>query len=144
MSNSKPSKLLFSIVVAALLGACTPKIDVRGNLPDPERLSEITPGEHTRDEIREILGTPSTVAVFDQETWLYLSQRTQTLAFFEPEVIERHVVILKFDDKGVVTKVDTLSAENGKKIVPVDRTTPTAGNEFGLIEQMFGNMGRFN
>ena len=144
MSISKPSKLLFSFCLMALLGACTPKIDVRGNLPDPERLSEIVPGEQSRAEIKEILGTPSTIAVFDQETWLYISQRTETLAFFEPEVKERKVLILKFDEEGFVTTIETLTAENGKKIQPIDRKTPTAGNEFTLIDQLFGNLGRFN
>ncbi len=144
MSISKPSKLLFSLGLIALLGACTPKIDVRGNLPDPERLSEIAPGEQSRAEVEENLGTPSSVAVFDQETWLYVSQRTETLAFFEPEVKERKVVILKFDKDGIVSNIETLSAENGKKIHPVERKTPTAGNEFTLIDQLFGNLGRFN
>jgi outer membrane protein assembly factor BamE (lipoprotein component of BamABCDE complex) len=144
MSISKPSKLLFSIGLIVLLGACAPKIDVRGNLPDPERLSEITPGDQSRSEVEEILGTPSSIAVFDQETWLYVSQRTETIAFFEPEVKERKVVILKFDKDGIVSAVETLSAENGKRIEPVDRKTPTAGNEFTLIDQLFGNLGRFN
>ncbi|MBC8268239.1 MAG: outer membrane protein assembly factor BamE [Rhodospirillaceae bacterium] len=144
MLISKPSKLLFTFGLLVLLGACTPKIDVRGNLPDPERLSEIVPGEQSRAEIEEILGTPSSVAVFDQETWLYVSQRTETVAFFEPEVKERKVIILKFDKDGIVSTIETLSAENGKNIQPVDRTTPTAGNEFTLIDQLFGNLGRFN
>lgn len=144
MLISKPSKLLFTFGLLVLLGGCTPKIDVRGNLPDPERLSEIVPGEQSRAEIEEILGTPSSVAVFDQETWLYVSQRTETVAFFEPEVKERKVIILKFDKDGIVSTIETLSAENGKNIQPVDRTTPTAGNEFTLIDQLFGNLGRFN
>lgn len=127
-----------------LLAACTPKIDVRGNLPDPERLSEIKPGDQSRAEVQEILGTPSSVAVFDQETWLYVSQRTETIAFFEPEVKERKVVILKFDKDGIVSAIETLTAENGKKIQPIERKTPTAGNEFTLIDQLFGNLGRFN
>ncbi len=144
MLNSKPSRLLFSVAIVGLLVACTPKIDVRGNLLDPERLSEVVPGEITRNEVEEILGTPSSKAVFDKETWLYVSQRTETLAFFEPEVKERSVVIVKFDKKGVVSKIETLTAENGKKIQPIDRVTPTTGNELKLIDQMFGNLGRFN
>lgn len=144
MLNSKPSRLLFSVAIAGLLVACTPKIDVRGNLLDPERLSEVVPGEITRNEVEEILGTPSSKAVFDKETWLYVSQRTETLAFFEPEVKERSVVIVKFDKKGVVSKIETLTAENGKKIQPIDRVTPTSGNKFRLIDQLFGNLGRFN
>lgn len=144
MSISAPSKLLFSVALIALLGACAPKVDIRGNLPDPERLSEISPGEQSRGEVEEILGSPSSVAVFDQETWFYVSQRTETVAFFEPEVKERKVVILKFDKDGIVSKIELLSAEDGKIVQPIDRKTPTAGNEFTLIEQLFGNLGRFN
>lgn len=144
MSNSKPSKLLFAAGLSALLAACAPKVDVRGNMPDPERLAEIAPGEMSRQEVREILGTPSSVAVFDQETWFYVSQKTETLAFFEPEIKERKVVILKFDPQGMVSDIRTLSAKDGKKIMPIDRKTPTAGSEFGFIEQIFGNIGRFN
>jgi outer membrane protein assembly factor BamE (lipoprotein component of BamABCDE complex) len=145
MSISKPSKLLFSIGLMVLFCACTPKIDVRGNLPDPERLSEIVLGEHSRLEIEEILGTPSSITLFDQgAAWLYISQRTETVAFFAPEIKERKVLILKFDEEGIVTMVEALTAENGKIILPIERKTPTAGNEFTLIDQLFGNLGRFN
>ena len=126
------------------LGACSPRIDVRGNLPDPERLSEITPGEQSRGEVAEILGTPSSVAMFDKETWYYVSQRTETVAFFEPEIKERSVVILEFDKKGIVSDVRRLDAEDGKLVLPVERVTPTSGNTLGFWDQIFGNFGRFN
>jgi len=148
MSKYMQSRNLLS--VAGMLGlvfavsACTPRIDVRGNLPDPERLSEITPGEQSRGEVAEILGTPSSVAMFDKETWYYVSQRTATVAFFEPEVEERNVVILQFDKKGIVSDIRKLSAEDGKNVLPIERTTPTSGNTMGLWDQVFGNFGRFN
>jgi len=132
-----------TVVVVGSLGACTPRIDVRGNMPDPERLSEIKPGEFSRDEITEILGSPSSVAAFDQETWYYVSQRTETVAFFEPEVKERKILILRFDKDGTLSDMETLSAEDGQKILPVDRKTPTAGNEMTVLDQLFGNLGRF-
>lgn len=134
------------LVVAALaitLGACAPRLHIRGNLPDPDLLAEITPGEHTRDEVAEILGSPSSTAVFDQETWYYISEKTETFAFFEPDVISRKVVILTFDKEGVVTGVKSLKAEDGRFIEPVDRITPTAGKEITFLDQLFGNLGRF-
>jgi len=148
MSKYLQSRNLLS--VASMVGlivavsACTPRIDVRGNLLDPERLSEITPGEQSRNEVAEILGTPSSVAMFDKETWYYVSQRTETVAFFEPEIKERNVVILQFDKKGIVSDIQKLDAEDGQKVLPVERTTPTSGNSLGFWDQIFGNFGRFN
>ncbi len=132
------------IGLIAALSACSPRIDVRGNMPDPERLSEISPGEQSRAEVAEILGSPSSVAVFDKETWYYVFQRTETLAFFEPEIKESNVIILEFDKKGIVSDVRKLGAEDGKKVLPVERTTPTSGNTLNFWDQMFGNFGRFN
>jgi len=136
--------LLLAACLTAALGACAPRIDVRGNVPDPERLSEIVPGEFSRNEVAEILGSPSSIAAFDEETWYYVSQRTETLAFFAPEIKERKVLILHFDTQGILADIEQLSAEDGRPIVPIERKTPTAGNEFKLLDQLFGNLGRFN
>ena len=126
------------------LSACSPRVDPRGNMPDPERLAEIQPGEHTRMEVMEILGSPSTIGNFKGETWFYISKRTETVAFFEPEVTERHVVVLHFDNEGVVSKIQNLSKDDGHEVLPVERVTPSEGNQITLMEQLLGNFGRFN
>ena len=107
-------------------------------------MSEITPGEQTREDIADILGSPSSIGNFDGETWFYISEKTATLAFFEPEVTERQVVVLTFDKKGVVSSVQKLGIGDGKLLDPVDRETPTEGNQITIMEQLLGNIGRFN
>ncbi len=129
--------------LAIVLAACSPRLDTRGNLPDPDLLAEIKPGQHNREQVERILGSPSSIAVFGQETWLYVSKRTETMAFFAPEISERKVVILRFDSEGVVADISTLGREHGQVIQPVERETPTAGNEIGFIDQILGNMSRF-
>ena len=82
--------------------------------------------------------------MFDGEKWLYISERTETLAFLEPKLKERKVLIFSFNKKGIVSKIEILDAESGKEIQPVSRTTATSGSDFGFFQQMFGNLGRFN
>ncbi len=126
------------------LVACAPRLDTRGNLPDPDQLTKIKPGQHTRMQVAEILGSPSNISTFDQETWFYVSQRTETTAFFESDVKTRQVVILRFDKGGKLADVRTIGLEKGRKVLPVERETPTSGNEMGIIEQIIGNLGKFN
>ncbi len=133
-----------AVIGVLTLGGCAGEITARGNLPDPERLAEVIPGEMTREEVAEILGSPSSVAAFDQETWLYISEKTSTFAFFEPEVIERMVVTVEFDDQGRVLKVSQHGMEEARDIEPVERTTPTAGNELSILDQVLGNFGKYN
>jgi len=81
--------------------------------------------------------------MFGDETWYYVSKRTETLAFLAPEVTERKVVIVRFDRQGVVKAVDYLGLDDEREIQFVERETPTSGNEIGLLDQLLGNIGRF-
>ena len=125
------------------LSACESRLNIRGNLLDPERIADIRPGELSRDEVAEILGSPSSITPFGSDTWYYISQRTETFAFFSPKDIERQILVISFNKDGKVVKVDTLGLDQGRSINPIDRTTPTHGNKLTVIEQMIGNLGRF-
>ncbi|MAF47905.1 MAG: outer membrane protein assembly factor BamE [Rhodospirillales bacterium] len=135
--------LVLTAVLAAVLGACSPRVSTHGNLPDPDLLADIEVGHVNKNEVARILGTPSSVAPFDSDTWYYVSEKTKTVAFFEPEVTERKIIIIRFDKRGMVKEFKTFGLEEAKQIEMVERKTPTAGNELGLLRQMFGNIGRF-
>ncbi len=128
---------------ALIMTACSPRIATHGNLPDPDKLADIVPGEIAKDEVAEILGSPSSIAMFNEETWYYISERKETTAFFAPELADRKVLVVRFDAEGVVSSVETLGVEDGRIIEPVERETPTAGNEMTIIQQLIGNLGRF-
>tara|TARA_B100000315_G_scaffold223256_1_gene227897 strand:+ start:19101 stop:19583 length:483 start_codon:yes stop_codon:yes gene_type:complete len=130
-----------TLVVA--VSACAPRIATRGNLPDPDLLANIEVGQVNKRGVVELIGSPSSIAPFQGESWYYISERTETRAFFEPDVVERKVVIIRFDKKGIVSEVKTLGLKDGHDIAMVDRKTPTAGKEITLLQQLFGNIGRF-
>lgn len=142
LSNHLLQSLCVFLLVLGL-ASCSSRIYSQGNLPDEDRLSDIEIGVHNREHVSNILGSPSSIAVFDKETWYYISKRTESFAFFEPELKERQVVILRFDSNGVVSDVSTLDMKDGRLIQPVERETPTAGNELGVIDQIIANFGRF-
>jgi outer membrane protein assembly factor BamE (lipoprotein component of BamABCDE complex) len=129
--------------MALILTACVSRVETSGNLPEPTLVGEIKPGKVNRDDVRELLGSPSAVATFDEEHWYYISQRVETFAFFEPEVMERNILIIKFNDQGVVSAVDRRTLDDAREIEIVDRETPTTGSELTLLQQLFGNIGRF-
>lgn len=145
MDNLKRTVAIGALVVGvSLLSGCLARVETRGNLPDPDLLASLDVGEISRNEVEQVLGSPSSVAMFENETWFYISERTETVAFFEPEVKERQVVIVQFDMQGVLLKVQLRGLEEGQDITPVERETPTLGNEPGILQQFFGNIGRFN
>jgi outer membrane protein assembly factor BamE (lipoprotein component of BamABCDE complex) len=54
------------------------------------------------------------------------------------------VLVVRFDEQGILEEIGTLRGEDGQEVVLVSRETPTAGHELTLIEQIVGNIGRFN
>jgi len=130
--------------VALSTWSCQDRISTHGYVPDPEALARIEPGVHNRLEVAQFLGTPSTTAMFGEETWLYITEKRKEFAFFKPEIIEQQVVAISFNDAGVVDTLDEYLLADGLLIDPVSRTTPTYGKQIGLLEQFLGNVGRFN
>jgi outer membrane protein assembly factor BamE (lipoprotein component of BamABCDE complex) len=125
------------------LGACSDDVIVRGNMPDPEVAATIQPGQSTREEVASLLGSPSTVSNFEDRTWYYIGQKQTQTAFFEPEILERSILVVNFDDAGMVQETKTYTLEDGRIIDPVSRETPTEGRELTVLQQLFGNLGRF-
>lgn len=135
--------LIGAWVLAGALGACSPMIHTDGQVPDPVKLASIEPGVQTRDEVRKLLGTPSTVSIVDENTWYYITKRTSTLAFLEPEVVDQRVVVISFDDTGVVRGIQQFGLEDAAEVSPAGGATPTKGRQLTIWDQMLGNLNRF-
>ncbi|MCC3304773.1 outer membrane protein assembly factor BamE [Sneathiella sp. HT1-7] len=143
----KRLKTGISIAVLGLaLTACDPIKTNQGYRLDPEQLAQIEAGVTNKDSVQAIMGSPSSIATFQTEgdAWYYISSKTEHLAFFAKEVTERDIVIVKFDINDTVAEIRDLKKEDGQEIEVVERETPTGGRKLGLLEQLFGNLGRFN
>ncbi len=138
--------VILYIVCAVMLvaaSACAPNVATRGNLPDPDKLAEIVPGEATRDDVATLLGSPLSAATFGEEIWYYIAARIETVAFNEPEVIDQQVVAIRFSEDGLVTAIDTYGLDDARAVEIVDRVTATSGKEVKILQQLLGNVGRF-
>ena len=134
------------VVAAAAIGllACAPARDNHGNIPLAEATEKIAPGKQTREQVQETLGTPSTRGNFaGDEIWFYIGKRTETTAFFAPDVLEHQVLEIRFGEDGRVSRVSQIDATKAAKPRPVDRETPTEGKKLTILEQFIGNIGRF-
>jgi outer membrane protein assembly factor BamE (lipoprotein component of BamABCDE complex) len=129
--------LILSAAISALivLGACAPRVATLGNAPRKEQLAKIKPGQ-TKEQVREVLGSPSSVAMFDKNVWYYISKREESFAFFKPTVKEQKVLIVRFTDDGEVKDVKHLSLADARKVKYVDDETPTLGREDGVLTSL--------
>jgi outer membrane protein assembly factor BamE (lipoprotein component of BamABCDE complex) len=94
--------------------------------------------------VRGILGTPSTVGTFDKDVWYYIGRRIEKWAFLEEKILEQKIVAIYFDPKGTIEHIQTYDKNDRREISITEGKTATSGRELGVIEQIIGNLGRFN
>lgn len=135
--------VLIGAMGSALL-ACSPIVSTHGHRLDDAALGQIQPGRTTRDQVAQLLGSPSATTTFGDDAWYYVSQRSERFSFYQEQIVEQNVVSITFDERGTVRAVERHGLEQAHDVQLVGRTTPTTGNELTVIEQFIGNLGRFN
>jgi len=110
---------------------------------DEAVISSIKPQVDTHDSVKEMLGSPSSVAPFDNNSWYYYSKKSESLAFFKEKITDLNIIAVRFDTDGYVTSLDRYTLNDKKDVTPVGETTPTNGRELSFIQELFGNIGRF-
>jgi outer membrane protein assembly factor BamE (lipoprotein component of BamABCDE complex) len=135
---------VLAVAVALSLGACAPTYTTHGFTPQLAELDEIAAGVDTRGSVLRKLGQPSAPGAFDADSWYYVASKVERLAFYRPQVVERTVVAVSFDEAGLVREVNRYGLEDGRVVDLATDTTPTFGRELTVVQQMFGNFGRFD
>lgn len=137
---------LIPLVLATTLfaAACTPTVSQHGHRILDEDLAQIQPGVSTRRDVLDLLGSPSAQATFENDRWYYVTQRTERSSFYQKELTQQDVITVSFAADGTVDTIGNHGLEQANAVEPVDDTTRTLGNELSLVQQLLGNIGRFN
>lgn len=130
--------------IVVLTAACEPMRRTHGYVPQPAQLAEVTVGQDGKAEVAGKIGRPTTVGAFDQNEWYYITRSTERRAFLEPKVVAQEVVVVAFTQDGIVETVDRYGMEDGRVVNLITRTTPTRGKRLTFLQQLLGNVGRFD
>jgi len=137
-------RLAFAAAATGLLatGACMPISSYSGFQAIEARPADLKVGADTKSTVMAKLGTPSATSTFDPNTWFYISQMTDRVAFYKPRVARRDVVAVQFNkETEAVAAVNSYTLADGKVIAFNGRETPTRGREMTILEQLLGNVG---
>lgn len=137
--------VVFAALLLSVLVACAPREEYRGAVIDEDKLAQIEVGKTTQAQVSTLMGSPSTSSTFPEwgTTYFYISSQTEAIAFMAPDLIDQQVVSVSFDENSRVKEVKRYGMKDGKQVAFVSRETPTRGKEMTVLEQLFGNFGRF-
>lgn len=136
--------LALAAVLTLGLSACAAVYENHGFVPSDEELALVEVGKDTRESVAATVGRPSASGLLNDVGWFYVQSRWKRIGALEPKEVDREVVSITFDDKGVVENVERFGLERGQ-IVPISRrvTQPNIKG-LGVLRQIFGSIGRIS
>lgn len=129
----------------ALLGSvgCTPTERTHGHVWRGVTPDELVIGADTRESVLRKAGGPSVVGLSEGKPWIYISQRVRSRSAQTPVVGSRQVVVVKFSATGTVSSVEQYALADGRVVALTDRETPAGESDLNIVQQLLGNIGRF-
>jgi len=138
---------LLLATIAALAGGCsvveTPRT-LRGNRVDPDLAKELVLGTSTKKDVTSLLGSPTAHATFDDNEWMYISETTHTRIGLTPGVLRQNVMVMNFDQGGVLRSLRRLNENDGRSVSVAGGATVSPGSEASFLQQLLGNVGRYS
>ncbi|WP_204114063.1 outer membrane protein assembly factor BamE [Shimia biformata] len=135
--------LAFAMMLLAV-AACTTQYRNHGYVPTDDELSEIRLGVDTRDSVTEALGTPTAGGVLDDSGFYYVRSKVKHFGARRPEVVERQLVAISFNNRGVVEGVQRFSLQDGLVVPLSKRVTDNGLENENFLKQMLQNLGNFD
>ena len=114
----KKKKILNHLVILSLLFipfGCSKIIEHNGVPANNDIFQKLNIGKSTKSQVKKILGEPLIIDNQLIDTWIYFSQKIEKVAFFEPKLSSRKVILLSFKNS-ILIKKEAFSKEDSKII----------------------------
>ena len=135
--------LICATLICTAVSGCDRRLDTRGNFLEEDDIRTLKNSTMTKTQVSELLGRPTDVAAFSKDTWHYMGEVVQHRSFLTPKLIDRRIVIVKFNGEHVAS-VEQRGLDTAKNVIPVRRHTRTSGDKSNTLKEIFGNIGRIH
>ena len=138
-------KILYIIFFSIIATNCSFKKVVKHHgVPFLEKKQKtLIVNESTTNDIRKILGSPSTKSKFDNDVWIYI-ERKQTQSNIKNlgkmKIYKNDILVLEIDNYGVLTKKEFLNIDNMEDIKIVNNTTEAGFARNSFIYDFMSSM----
>ena len=138
-------KILYIIFFSIIATNCSFKKVVKHHgVPFLEKKQKtLIVNESTTNDIRKILGSPSTKSKFDNDVWIYI-ERKQTQSKLKNlgkmKIFKNDVLVLEIDSYGILKKKEFYNKEDMENIKVVEATTEAGFKKNSFIYDFMSSM----
>ena len=130
-------KILYIILISLIVANCSfrPVVKHHGVPFLEKKQASLIINKSNKNEIKEILGYPSTTSKFDNDIWIYIERRqTQSKLknLGKMKIIKNDVLVLEIDNYGILKNKKFYNKNDMQNLKFIEGTT-----ESGLKKQTF-------
>ena len=139
------NKLLYIILISFIVTNCTFKPVIKHHgIPFLEKKQEkLIVNKSNKNDIKKILGNPSTTSKFDNDIWIYI-ERKQTQSKLKNlgrmKIYKNDVLVLEIDDYGLLKKKNFYNLNDMENIKIVEATTKEGFKKNSFIYDFMSSM----
>ena len=108
-----------------------------------KKQAELTVNKSNKNDIKKILGNPSTKSKFDNDVWIYI-ERKQTQSKLKNlgkmKIFKNDVLVLEIDNYGVLKKKEFYNINDMENIKIVESTTKSGFERNSFIYDFMSSM----
>ena len=138
-------KILYIIFISLIVTNCSFKKVVKHHgVPFLEKKQTLLVINKTNvNDIRKVLGSPSTTSKFDNDIWIYIERRqtqSQLKNLGRMKIYKNNVLVLEIDNRGILKKKNFYNKEDMQKLKIVEATTETGFQKNSFIYNFMSSM----
>ena len=134
-------KIIFAILFFQLNSCGLKVVENHGQIYEKNtNFKDLQVGKTTKNEIVELLGSPSTTSNFDDEqSWIYISSQFKKFIFLDGSNTDQKILILSFNQNTLKNK-ELLSKNDINNIEYEETLTDSRGKKVNWIKEFFTNL----
>ena len=139
------NKIIFTILLYITLSHCSykPVIKHHGVPFLEKKQASLIVNESNKNDIRQLLGTPSTTSKFNNDIWIYI-ERKQTQSKLKNlgrmKIFKNDVLVLEIDNNGMLKKKEFYNKDDMENIKVAEATTDAGFKRNSFIYNFMSSM----
>lgn len=142
--RNRLASVLAALSLAVLVTACEAQYSNHGYVPPPADLNALVIGVDTRATVDDVIGAPSASGLLSDGDYYYVRSRIKEYGPRRPQVVDRKVVAISFNENDTIRNIETFGLEDGNIVPLTRRVTDSSVMGNGLLRQIFGNFGNLD
>ena len=134
-------KIILLVLACFFLNTCSGIKSNNGYMPVQDSVNQLKVNKTSLSFAKSRLGEPALILGDREPIFIYSSQVTNRILFFEPKVISRDVLVLYFNKKKKLKKLEKFNLKDGKSFQMNTAVTTLNAEQRSLIATLFSIIG---